>query len=186
VPTEVARSAEALDDEEDDDEGTWTAHTPKGIARSRDDEEDDDEPGARVMFASVADYRDLEPDWYLGLRAWATKLRTRDDYAEFLKCKLGDHTIQEYLILAAWIGCDQPPTEDMPIESLDELGIEPDVGLGQLRRFLARGQLPYFKPHQIATARHELATKSEAKKTAPTVTEQAQEQAVAAAAEIDL
>lgn len=145
--------------------------------------------------AIVADSIQLAPLFVL--RMWATKLKERSDFDQFLTYRVGEFTIREWLILAVWFEtCNEnsinPEDEeaeevdirDIPSGVFEELGLEVEAEelislIGRVHEF----SLPSFD--EIEDAKRDLAERERGKKEM-LATVEARDDATRAASKISL
>jgi hypothetical protein len=110
----------------------------------------------------------------ISLRAWAHKLKDREDWGDILELEIGEQfTVREFLLADLWIEQESPSVASLPADIFVELGLEPDDDRHHLQEMVDEDRVPEFRPGVIEEARKRLAEKRRAIKEMPTMAESA-------------
>lgn len=128
-PEYVEVRTEVADDEDSDDDD-------EGSAPSDDDEGAEAEPAPRASSANPDPLTNARA--LLAARAWARKIRDREDYEAVLGLPLvGRRSLRSYVISAVWYEAGRPSDLDEVTGDLfTDVGIDPAAGRDELRRLL--------------------------------------------------
>ncbi len=120
------------------------------------------------------------------LRAWAYKLKDREDYEEFLGANMGGFSLLQCILLAVWhdTGCPEIVDHCLDAHTLDELGIDHDTANEAMLELFEAGP-PSFSRAEIEDARLQIAKRRKAREEAPSLTEETRDQAARVAEELD-
>lgn len=143
---------------------------------------DDEERGSFV----VVELDINSPAPLYALRAWAYKLKDRDDYEEFLSASVGGFSILQCVLLALWhdAGCPSAVDNSLNIGALDDLSIDHGTAEEAMRDLFESGP-PAFSRAEIEDARLQLAKRRQAREQAPSLVEETRDQAARVADELD-
>lgn len=117
--------------------------------------EEDDEP-----VDELQSMMDTNSDHCIALYRFARKLRGNPCYQELLEVDLGGMTLREHLAYAAWDMADRPnDVGDISPDLFDSIGLDRDLCIEPLRRFLADQRILDLNLEDAVRARQEILMK---------------------------